>query len=490
MHIKHLFLIFSLFIGFLLLSTQTIKACSCGGKPTIIDSLDKSQNVMIAEVTGVEKVDGYYKGIKSAKMSVKKVFKGTLKEGETVSFAQGGGSDCLWEFDEKFIGTKLLIYDSDTWSPFEESRKGIWGCGRSRNANPESADLLYLENLEKVRGKTRIYGSVWFIYGRENPQGRKVRIIGKDKTHEVITDKNGFYEIYDLPPGEYFLEPEIPKGWRIEENDLRLMLIARSEREFPKAESPTRFPLTLRERKDASQDFLYVADNAIRGRVIDDSGKPLKDICLAAVRADETTYKYSYGGCTNEQGQFEITGLDRNSYILVINGDGKINPKQPIKTLFYPGIKERSQAGIIKIAEGEQIVLKDFKVSEVLETLSLSGKLTYSDGTPVRREYVRFFPDKKDENIKGDSYGNFHDFVNDDGSFTIRIFKGQTGKLRAEMGFSKEILEICPEIKKAVLEIESSERVLVSTQWTEIKADKDLTDIKIVLPFPQCKRRY
>jgi hypothetical protein len=382
-----------------------------------------------------------------------------------------------------------LIYDSDSPFSSEYSRKGISGCGRSKSAEYESTDLLYLENLDKVRGKTRIYGRVGFAYGRENAQGRKIRIIGKDKTYEVISDKNGIYEIYDLPTGEYIIEPEIPKGWRIEENLIRLILIPQSGERFPDAESPTRFPVTLRASKDASMDFFFVADNAIRGRVVNASGKPMKGICVTAVNSNAPTLEYSGSGCTNEQGQYEITGLDRNNYIFVINRDGKISPEQPIKTLFYPGVKVRSEASIINVAEGESVVLKDFKVSEVLETITLSGKWTYSDGTPVKRQSIEFFPDKKDDNLVGDNYRSFSDYSNDDGTFLIRIFKGQTGKLRAEMFFSKEVLEICPEIKKAVLE-DRNVTVLASTQLLEIQADKDLTDIKLVFPFPQCKRQY
>jgi hypothetical protein len=58
-----------------------------------------SENVFIGEITEVEKAaanEGYRDGIKGVKITVKKVFKGTLKESDTVSFAQGGGSDCLW----------------------------------------------------------------------------------------------------------------------------------------------------------------------------------------------------------------------------------------------------------------------------------------------------------------------------------------------------------------------------------------------------------
>jgi hypothetical protein len=44
----------------------------------------------------------------------------------------------------------------------------------------------------------------------------KVRLIGEKETYETATNVDGVYEIYDLPPGRYTVEPETPKGWAIE----------------------------------------------------------------------------------------------------------------------------------------------------------------------------------------------------------------------------------------------------------------------------------
>ena len=88
------------------------------------------------------------------------------------------------------------------------------------------------------------------------------------------------------------------------------------------------------------------------------------------------------------------------------------------------------------------------------------------------------------------NYGSFDDYAEVDGSFLIKIFKGQTGKLRAEMTFRTELLEVCQEIKKAVIEKRSNETVTVATLWTEIKANQDVRDIKLTFPFPWCAARY
>lgn len=488
MHIKYSFF-FILLIGFLFLAIQPIKACQCGQMPTVITSLNRSENVFIGEIVkfGKEETTNKFDSPYGATISVKKVYKGSLKEGDIKFFVKGSGDNCLFEFSEKWIGLTLLIYDSDSgWGKRFNLSEGITFCGRSANLEKATIDFLYLDNLEKLRGKTRIYGNVGFAYGRENPQGRKIRIIGKDKTYEVITDKNGIYEIYDLPAGEYVLEPEIPKGWRIEENLIRLVMIPQSGQEFPQPESPTQFPIILEAQKDASYDFFYVADNTIRGRIIDPVGKPMNGICLTAIKSDAASPDCSYSSCTDEQGNFEITSLDRGNYIFVINKDGKASSKQPIHRLFYPGVKERAEATIINISEGEKIILKDFKVPEVLQIFTLSGILVFSDGTSAWREHIRFIPDKNDERFKGDDYGDFDDYAKNDSSFLIKIFKGQTGKLRGEMTLDKKQLETCPEIKNAVIENKSDNTVTVATKSLEIKADQDLKNIKLAFPFIPC----
>ena len=54
-----------------------------------------------------------------------------------------------------------------------------------------------------------------FDYPDIDVEGKRIKIIGKDKTYEAKTDKDGIFEIYDLPPGKYFVEPEMPAGWKI-----------------------------------------------------------------------------------------------------------------------------------------------------------------------------------------------------------------------------------------------------------------------------------
>jgi len=488
MRCKNYFLIAFLLFGFLLFTTKSVKACTCGPKPTVLDSFEMSQDVIIAEIIAVEKSkddDNYPYGVKGAKMSVKKVFKGNLKEGGEVFFEQGGGANCIWTYRDEEIGAKVLIYST----PYE-GRRAVSECGRSGGLSGVGDDLLYLENIDKVRGKTRISGQVRYGFFGGAPegqsvQGKKIRVIGKNKTHTATTDKNGIYEIYDLPAGDYFIEPEVPDGWKINLYMLRYSPSLPPYYEYQEEKYPNRFPVVLENKKHISLDFMYDIDNVIQGRVLDPSGKPMKGICVTAVKAEATEFKYGPFDCTDEKGVFAITELNSKSYVLVINGDGEISATQPIKMIFHPGVKDRSKATVINIAEGKKIALPDFRVPEIVETVTLSGILTYSDGTPVRTHKVQFIADKNDETVEGEPY----DYTEADGSFSLKIFKGQSGRIRAEMIFGTRHLESCPGLRNAVIETDKIPGIVTaSTLWTEIKADKDSKDIKLKFAFPKCEK--
>lgn len=203
--------------AFLFLNVEKVNACSCAATPTVLEEYEWADTVVIVKATSIEKADKTYgyKGIRSATTVVEKVFKGNIKVDDEMVFAQGGGSDCIWTFDESSIGQEYLFYLK---SSGKDEKVWIVGtCGRSHNLKYAADDLLYLNNLKKVRGKSRISGTVEFEKDTDlSVEGIKIRVVGTKKTYEVKTDENGVYEIYDLPAGKYFIEPSTPKGWKID----------------------------------------------------------------------------------------------------------------------------------------------------------------------------------------------------------------------------------------------------------------------------------
>jgi len=153
----------------------------------VLDSFENSDLVIIAKAVSVEmseeakgvdleaeiKRAGYDNSdryVKSTKMKVEKVYKGNARVGEELLFGQGGGADCIWTFGIKSVGESFLFYlgKPSTNHPFFDdikmSDKPAYfpvACGRSQNiVGYETDDLKYLNNLEKVKGKTRISGDV------------------------------------------------------------------------------------------------------------------------------------------------------------------------------------------------------------------------------------------------------------------------------------------------------------------------------------------
>lgn len=255
--------------AFLLFGASAAQACECMlVSRTVLEEYDTSKLVLIARVASVEKAgkDAAYKqfGVNSTMAVVEKVFKGSIKVGDGVRLDQGGPGECIWAFNEEMVGRRYLLYLGS-----REERPEIWRvsvCGRSTDLSQATDDLSYLNKLGKVRGKTRISGTVAFEgETASGVGGRVIRIAGANKVHEVKTDEKGFYEIYDLPAGAYRFEIETPSGWTAESyyepRSYTTNFDGRGE-----DESPKQFYIFLEKKKHVSFDLRFRIDKTVRGK--------------------------------------------------------------------------------------------------------------------------------------------------------------------------------------------------------------------------------
>jgi hypothetical protein len=216
-----------LMVGSILLSADSVRACSCITLP-LLDNIKSSENIVLLQLKSVEKYKEDERvisddGIKQSKLVVRKVFKGKLKVGQELIFNQGVCCICIWGFNEKSVGTEYLFFlDSN------EYKDGLWEayiCSGSDSLKFAASNLLYLEKLNKVKGKTRLSGTVYKTKGRWNvefyePMAKaKIRLLGNGIDVTLTTDKSGVYEIYDLPVGKYELIPPKIKGFAVIESD-------------------------------------------------------------------------------------------------------------------------------------------------------------------------------------------------------------------------------------------------------------------------------
>jgi hypothetical protein len=148
-----------------------------------------------------------------AYVSIEKIYKGYA--GKKIVLHQWGRKNA-----PKFLlGSSYLFYAN------RDPRRQWWvkPCGRTRMSPYVQDDLRYLNSLTKSSQRTRIAGEiVRYESDAENPAGTaerlpgiQVSIKGMGKEYETITDTNGIYEVLDVPPGKYSIQPKMPAGLRL-----------------------------------------------------------------------------------------------------------------------------------------------------------------------------------------------------------------------------------------------------------------------------------
>ena len=468
----------------------------------MLDSYEGSNTVVIVRVVSLEKAQraerlgdpGYKNGIRSTTTLVEKVFKGPMKVGQQLIISQGGGADCRWTFREEDMGEQFLFY-LHTHADLPVTYAST--CGRSRRLDYAADDLLYLNDLEKLQGKTRISGTLSFyqsspVEGGEQVYrtfpGTKIRIQSRDKTYEATTNRDGVYEIYDLPPGIYEVHPEIPIGLKLGRFGVKPSYIRDDVENALKKKTPAAerkpFEVVLQAKSHAYVDFRFEVDSRIRGTVVDNMGNPLDRVCLKLLPAHEKAAQGFYkADCTEHGGAFQIEDIPAGAYVLVINDDGEISSDEPFPTFFYPGTTDREKATVLTIANGDLIEGLVVNVPQMEPTIVVEGVLLYSDGKPVSSEAVQFITDGAEEDNDDDPMTQ----TDAAGRFKIRILKGKKGILFGSMYTYSGEFENCPKLEKLIKEAEDDVPE-VKTKKIAVTTERDLSNIVLKFPFPGCKK--
>ena len=344
-------------------------------------------------------------------------------------------------------------------------------------AEGAAEDLLYLDNMNRLRGKTRVSGTIarW-EYPDFDVANRNIRIVGEKQTYERKTDANGVFELYDLPPGKYVLETDIPKGWELSR------FTRRSANLSSDASSAQGLPFTLPAGRHVSIPMSFEPTNAVEGTVVGPAGNPMKGVCLFLAKPEQPDKALGVK-CTDENGRFHISFVAPGSYFLVANSDGGVSSEQPFPKLFYPGVTEREKAVVIEVGADEVVKDLNLVISKLAEKVKVSGVLYFANDKPAVDEIVQFEAIAQ-EGIAGDV-----DALTDArGRFTLELLKGVKGVIYGTFNAEAGEYENCPRLEALIKET-GKEAAELRTPVIKIDADKDAGNLILKYPFPRCKRR-
>ena len=215
-----------------LLSANAIFGCMCGHS-SISESYGVVDAVVVAKVISFKpktvyqdmiiyendddkvgrKVQDILRG-QEVKIEVSRWFKGENRR--PVIYLSQPSSTCDKEFRNADLNKKYLFY-----LHFDKKYKTykIRTCGRSDSVKNAADDLSWLKGLPGALNRTRLSGTVRFndeAYTFPSVAGVKIKISGTGKEYDLVSDKNGMYEIWDVPAGDYRITAEMPDYKKID----------------------------------------------------------------------------------------------------------------------------------------------------------------------------------------------------------------------------------------------------------------------------------
>lgn len=467
-------------------------ACQCGGTPTVLETFDSSEVVVAGRIDSVhrlrpDKREYDHGAIRSATLVVDKVYKGNIKVGDKLVLAQTSGSDCGFDWTEKSIGGKWLFYLGDPSERYLEDSLGqpIEGakvpmyrtsfCGRSTVLDDADDDLAYLDNLEKLKGKTRVSGELSFSSDDERSvEGIEVRIKGKTQFKTKYL-KAGFFEIYDVPPGEYVVEVIAPRGWKVGEH--WRYTADYSMPNYREGLGKNERRISIEKGGHVGLNLSLIPDTNVSGRVLSPGGKPMANVWVFALSQNTNDRRETDRTRTDEKGSFIFELINPGTYYLVVNNDGKIDNEHPFARTYFPGVSERTDASVIVVEPGRYNAGLDIQVPQLTRLISVTGQVVFADGVPAESVWIRFKPDNE-------KFANINEQADASGKFELRIPFEASGTITAEKYFWENDYS-CPQIIAAREAAKSNDLKTASLSVTGLEP---LTHATIKFPFDFCEK--
>ena len=300
-----------------------------------------------------------------------------------------------------------------------------------------------------------------------------MRAVGAANTYETITDAQGFYEFRDLRPGTYTIKIDYPEGTTLL---------------FPVAYGRTKLPLHYPYKDDDTKlkviaesgngfDFILASDTRISGRVLDQNGRPTRDVCLEIEPLQGKSKNGSrIFNCTKPDGSYVLDKMPAGTYHIVANRDGRMTAAAPFGRLCYPGTPDFDKASVLTIVAGQHLEGVDIHVPQLARRIELRGRLTFSDGVPLADQLLDF----RGNDDRYQQYGR----TDADGNFVMQILAERPGTLTGEISIWRDQEGACPQFGAKFNP--QGHAVFLKSTPSPVAGDMSLSDIEVVFPFRSC----
>ena len=206
--------------------------------------------------------------------------------------------------------------------------------------------------------------------GEPEPLGNlMVTVEGEGNRLELRTDASGYFETYDLPPGNYHVRTGVTGKLR-------------------GAEEKT---VELKSGSVASMIFRTTTMGSLNGRVIDQEGQPVGEIMVELSFPGETpgARKIPNYQTTDEDGRFIFSEVQAGRHVLAVNPRGRRSLYgAPFLPSYYPNAAMSGEAQVITVTDGVAVELDDFVLQKRYPTVAVSGMVITSNGKPIPGAYV------------------------------------------------------------------------------------------------------